>query len=278
MAKKTILFSINKGGTGKTTSACAIAQVLASCDYKVLFVDLDSQKNSTRVFDAEIAGEDVDFIRLLTEEMDKKEVQSMVSDTNFENISIIAANSNLYDVEDELFLASREVGEKGALTFLKKNLNKIKKDYDYIIMDTSPTINRTIKAAVAAADEVLTTCKTESFSTSAIGTQIELVSMVNNICDENTKFKGVVFTGVKERSEVVKAYREALKEDMGEYYIDMPIRDCIKVMNANSTPVPLFSYAPKCTAAIDYVKLTVELGLIDKEKVGNLIKKYKNFM
>lgn len=278
MKAKVIAFSINKGGAGKTTSACAIAQVLALSNYKVLFIDMDQQKNATRVFDAEKFEADVSYQKLLIDDIDKDEILSMIHHTSFENIDIIPSSSELYTIEDPLCMTSAQYGEKDVIVCLRDNLEKIKDKYNYILIDTAPTMLRVNKEALAAADEVLIPAQTESFSTSSIGTQAEFISAINNLCGTNTKIKGVFFTRVIQRTAITKEYRKALGEELQKLYIDCPIRQSSKAMEANSTPLPLFMYAPKCTTAEDYIRLTLVLQLVDKKHGDILEKKFNDIV
>lgn len=272
-----IAFAINKGGVGKTTSSLAVSQVLAICGYKVLFLDLDAQRNATRHLGAELDIRNVSFTDLLIDGIEKEDIMGMVRETNFKGISIIPATGELYDIEMKLIKTILQFSEKDVLVCLRDNLEHIKDEFDYIIIDSSPSLGYLNKCIVAATDKVISPIESDSYSLDALNSQSDFIQSVNMICETNTVFEGAFLNRITQNTNLTKAYREGLKESFGndKFYIDSPIRTCNKVKEAAAELEPLFSYAPKCTTAIDYIRLTITMGLIDKKHFQTLEEKYK---
>ena len=276
MRGKTIAVNINKGGTGKTTSVCSISQVLALCNYKVLLIDVTEQKDSTRMFGMEKYQEKVCFEDLLTDDVEKENIMSMITETPFKNLYMIPATQELKSIGDMLHLIEMKYSEPELLVCLKDNLWKIKDEFDYILFDSDPGMNRLNKEILVAADEVIASVQTDAFSASAIASQNEIINRLNNLCNTNTRLKAVYCTQVNCKTNIVKQFREELKKELGTMYIDTPISNCSKVVESNALLVPLFQYAPKCKAAKEYIALVISLGWIDREHYTYIRGTYKD--
>ena len=135
MRGKTIAVNINKGGTGKTTSVCSISQVLALCNYKVLLIDVTEQKDSTRMFGMEKYQEKVCFEDLLTDDVEKENIMSMITETPFKNLYMIPATQELKSIGDMLHLIEMKYSEPELLVCLKDNLWKIKDEFERFMIE-----------------------------------------------------------------------------------------------------------------------------------------------
>lgn len=274
---KVISFAINKGGAGKTESSCAIAQVLALCNYKCLVIDLDAQRNATRLFGAEYDVSYVDHQQLIVDEMNTEQMLKCIKKSNFGNIDIIPGTIDLYNIEDPLCLAATKYDIAEVLTCFKHNLDQIREYYEYIIIDTSPSLGRLNQSAVAASDMVVSPLNTDSRSMDALNSQIDFVKMVNNICKTNCEYKGVFFTQVFDRTNMAKAYMSEAMKGLQDFYIDAPIRYCTAAKSAASVPEPLFKHAPRCNTSLDYIRLAVNMRLVDRAHLMNLGSSYSRY-
>ena len=122
-----------KGGVGKSTSAITIAQILAISEYNVLLIDLDPQMNTTKMFGQAEANPDINYEHLFCVKQNNKDaVMNFITDTDYDNISILAAsrelNSLIYKIYDKMKETNVEL-------YLRYNLNLIKDEFDYIIIE-----------------------------------------------------------------------------------------------------------------------------------------------
>lgn len=269
--RQVICFSIHKGGVGKTESTCAFAQVLGMAGYRCLIIDLDCQKNTTRIFGAESDVSFVNYQDLLLAELEKEEIRKYCKKTKFQGVDIIPATSELFGIEDILFTAATKYSLKEVLSCFKANVDLLRKQYDYILMDTHPDLGRLNKCAIAASDLVLCPMNTDARSMDALNDQVDFIRSVNTtMLTEQTQI-GVFFARIKERTTVSKTFLDSAKTGLRDLYIPFPISECQPAAKAAAMRAPLFDIYPKCKTAVDYIRLVVCLGLIDKKHVQNVI-------
>lgn len=269
-----IAFTINKGGVGKTTSLCAIAQILALAEYKVLVVDLDPQANTSRIFGIKRDIPDVNYTDLYCKQLDEEGISKFVCKSNFENIDIIPSSSQIKRMNVKVYDAKKENPMAGL--HFRNNIMLIEDNYDFVLMDNAPAIDDMADCSIAAADKVIIPINTDNLSYEGIDGTIKLVQEINEKYNLDVKFGGVFMTRVKGRTTLYKDLFESFKEQFGEYFIPVSIRDCNAVAEANTVFMPLYAYSKKCTAFIDYVELISRLGLMDKKHYQILLKKTTN--
>ena len=122
-----------KGGVGKSTSAITITQILSISGYNVLLIDLDPQMNTTKMFSTVDNIKDVDYERLFCSKLDNKDdVMEYISDTDYDNISILSASRELHTLIYKIYDQSKE---KNIELYLRNNLRLLEDEFDYIIVD-----------------------------------------------------------------------------------------------------------------------------------------------
>jgi chromosome partitioning protein len=151
-----------KGGVGKSSSAISIAQILAISGYSILLIDLDPQMNTSKMFGKTDEGNEEDYEQLFCSKLnDKSEVKNYISATNYENISILCAsrvlNTLIYKIYDESKDSNVEL-------CFKYNLELLKDDYDYIIIDNSPFKSYLTTCAICASNKIITPICVDNFS------------------------------------------------------------------------------------------------------------------
>jgi len=266
-----ISFTINKGGVGKTTSLCAIAQILALGGYKVLIADLGQQSNASRIFGIREDLPNIAYKNLYCKLLTKEEMQEFIIPTSFENIDIIPSSTQLIRMNDKIYDAKKE--NPAVVTNLKNNLQQIKDDYDFILIDNEPTIDNMLDCSIAASDKILIPMNTDNLSYEGILNIIKLVEKINNTYNLQVKFGGIFITRVKKRTTLYRDLSEGYTEQFGDYFIPVAIRDCNAVAEANTAFIPLYEYEKKCTAFIDYIELISHLNIMDQKHYQNVIKK-----
>lgn len=232
-----------KGGVGKTTTAQALAAGLAARKYKVLGIDLDPQGNFSAACGA------VNYNVPTVYEMMKKTVgiEGTIQHMNG-GYDVVPANIMLAGAEQELSQTGKEHR-------LKEAVSTVVGDYDFIVIDTPPSLGvLTVNAFTCATDIVIPTTA-GIFATAGISQLNETVNSVQKYCNPGVKIRGILFTRFNPRANISRQIRE-LTEQLSEY-ISAPIyqtyiRAGVVVEEAQANKADIFNYAGKSTVARDY--------------------------
>lgn len=260
-----IAFFNSKGGVAKTTSLCSIAQILAVSGYNILVVDMDSQMNASRTFGFKNESEKIDYEKLLCSRLQKaEEMETFIRKTNFENINMIPA------MRDELGEMSEKIYENckkhpNAELYFMKNMELIKNKFDYIMFDTSPSWTRIDRVALAATDVVFIPVGTDNYGYEGIIKVIKNASEFNSRYNLEIRIGGIFMTQSRTNTYVFHSMYKSYQRNYPDIFIDLPIRQCNAVVEANTAYEPLYLYDKRCNAIAEYAALAVRMGLMDKE-------------
>ena len=271
-----------KGGTGKTASADNIGHILATIyDKKVLMIDMDPQSNTTTMFNG---GDDLEEAPIISRisnwlageglaENPTKSVEDILLDakcnldiretiikTKFKNVDLIPAYITLSAAEQNLTSDVTSVQQ----TRLKKHLKAIENEYDYCIIDCSPTLGISTINALYAADEVYIPMKNDAYSLE--GACVSM-SIIKDVMDENERLRiGGIFVTQKTNTNVNKMVDEFLDNVLADFKIPVSIRNSIKISEATYNNVPLLVADPEAKLPVtqDYIQLTEYI--INKER------------
>lgn len=250
-----------KGGVGKSTSAITIAQILAISEYKVLLIDLDPQMNTTKMYGQAEANPDIDYKRLFCEKQkNKNEVMSYITETEYKNISILTASRELNSLIYKIYDKMKEINVE---LYLRYNLNLIKDEFDYIIIDNSPFKSYLTSCAMCASDKIITPICVDNFSYDGLMSLFDTIEELNDKYALSIEFAGIFMTRVAGRTTLFRQMYESYENMFGDRFLPISIRNCIAVNESNTTFEPLLSYDKKCPASLDYVELVNYLGLMD---------------
>lgn len=268
----------NKGGVGKTTSTSILAELLAETDKKVLLVDIDGQANLSMLYGCKDA-DDIDVIKGLVNAekpniyeifkyrlRSKEDIKRIIRKTEVENIDIIPSSKRHKETTN--ILKNNTTGNNNII--LKRALETVKDDYDYIFIDNAPMIDELTVNSIFVSDYILVPVRTESFSYEGL---IEILDEVKYIKEEhsieNAEFLGTFMTQVKVRTNVFKELSENYKDELSGKFLITPIRDDIKVAEMETVLTTLLKHNPNANVLYDYVKLILEINtkidFIDKE-------------
>ena len=263
---KTIAFINNKGGVGKTASVTSVAHMLATrYNKKVLVVDTDPQMNTTMMFS------NVDFVSIFNKiykggmENTAKNIETLLLNRNVDIHDCILHTDyeNLDIIQSCLALSEAEERIKGDVISpqqfkLKRHLKKVEDEYDYCIIDTSPSLSIININGLVAADEIYIPLKCDGGS--LLGVAI-IMSIVDVVRESNPELKvgGMFFTQWNGRKNVSKAVYELLNDSFGEYIIPITIATNKNIEEGSLMQIPLLAYdngKNKCKATKDYIELT----------------------
>ena len=232
-----------KGGVGKTTTAQALAAGLAERGYKVLGIDLDPQGNFSTACGA--VNYNVPTVYELMKQTAgiEEAIQRMKG-----GYDVVPANIMLAGAEQELSQTGKEHRLKEAVSTVAGN-------YDFVVIDTPPSLGVLTVNAFTCASDILIPTTAGIFATAGISQLSETVSSVQKYCNPGVKIRGILFTRFNPRANISRQIKE-LTEQLSEY-ISAPIyqtyiRAGVVVEEAQVNKADLFDYAGKSTVAEDY--------------------------
>lgn len=257
-----------KGGVGKTTTATTLAHILAT-DYKkkVLIVDLDPQSNTTSL----LGNADLNILSVLTQVFiqndlsvlksyeltvgdllinPKLDVRDVIQHTAYENLDLLPAFLDLAEIEETM-----KADIKTPQQFrLKAHLDKVSDEYDYCILDLSPSINIININGLAMTDYVFTPLRCDLWGLAGYCIANNLINTVSSY-NPKLAMAGCFFVQWSGQGSLAKQIQAFMKESMGNKYIDIPIRKCVKAEEMTYEHRALSDYARKATATLDYKAL-----------------------
>lgn len=247
---KEIIAVINqKGGVGKSTTAQAIGQGLSELHgYKVLFVDLDAQGNLS--YSLGVQPNSLSVLDVLTKKAKAKEVITHTSQGD-----ILPSNIQLSSAD----LILTEMGKEYRL---KEALEPVRKDYDYIIIDTPPALGILTVNALTASTGVIIPAQADVYSLQGIGQLSNTFEAVRKYCNADLKLMGIVLTRYNKRAVLSRDVADLIKETaqtLNTKLYKTQIREAIAIKEAQIQKESIFSYAPKSNASIDYQNLINEV-------------------
>ena len=247
---KVITVANQKGGVAKPPTATSLAAILTSWGKKALMIDADEQCNTTDTYRAKIEGVASLYDLILDE--DPCSIEDAIQHTEFGDI--IAGDPGLATAESVL---SKDRDYSRLDTALKSL-----KGYEYVIIDTHPSVNSILYTTLAASDSVIIPLYADRYSLSGISMLLDTIYEVKNKLNARLRIDGILMCRIDNRRVLDKDFQkeiEALKEEIGVNVFRTRIRETIKCRESQVKRTPLIFYAPDCTAEEDYENLVTEL-------------------
>ncbi len=247
---RVIAIANQKGGVGKTTTSTNLSASLAELGKKVLVVDIDPQGNATSGLGIDKNNLENTLYELFVGECELEEC--LISDA-LENLSVLPSNVNLSGAEIEL------IGVDKREYILKKNLEKIRDNYDYVIIDCPPSLNILTVNALSAADSVLVPIQCEYYALEGLSQLVYTINLVKKRLNPNLTMEGVVFTMYDARTNLSLEVVENVKNNLKQNIYKTIIPRNIKLAEAPSRGMPINIYDPKSAGAESYKLLAEEV-------------------
>lgn len=251
-----IAIANQKGGVGKTTTSINLAASLAEKGKKVLVIDMDPQGNTTSGFGVDKNNLDNTIYELILGECS---VQESIIRNVIDNVSIIPSNVNLAAAEIEL------IGVDKKEYILKKEIDWVKDNYDYIMIDCPPSLSMLTVNAMTTANSVLVPIQCEYYALEGLSQLIHTVNLVKERLNPELAMEGVVFTMYDSRTNLSAQVVENVKEHFHQKVFDTLIPRNIRLAEAPSYGMPICMYDPKSSGAESYKNLAQEV--IDRKDV-----------
>jgi chromosome partitioning protein len=248
---KVIAIANQKGGVGKTTTAINLAASLAVLEKKVLIIDADPQANTTSGLNF---SPDNDQQRTLYEVMiGRIGIADALIQTEIAGLHMIPSHINLVGAEIEM------LEEEGRESLLKEALAPIRGDYDYIIIDCSPSLGLITVNTLTAADSVIIPVQPEFFALEGLGKLLQTIRLVQGGVNPGLTIEGFVVTMFDGRTRVHTQVLAELREHFRELVFDTVIQRNIRLSEAPSHGKPIILYDIMCNGSTNYLNLAREV-------------------
>lgn len=265
-----IAIANQKGGVGKTMTSVSLSACLALHKKKVLLIDLDPQGHSTKAFG---------YRNMNEYPLSMKDVIiSVIEDIDIDNDKLILHSDEGVDITPaNISLAAINSTLESAMcreTVLKRFIDTIKGDYDYVIIDTNPSLDNLPINALTAANKVIITVQAEPYGVEGMADLLRSINMVKRNLNPELKIEGILITMTDERTNLSKVITKNIKDNFGSHIriFDKTIPRCVKAAESTGVGESIFKYDPKGAATKAYETLVKEVFLNVKKEH----RRYKN--
>lgn len=244
-----------KGGVGKTTTAVNLASALGVLEKRILLIDADPQANAT-------SGLGIEEVNASTYDLleHSAEARKCILPTSSPNVDIIPSHIDL--VAAEIELVDRENREY----MMRKALESVKKDYDYIIIDCAPSLGLITINALTASDSVIIPIQCEYFALEGLGKLLNTVKNVQKIHNPNLDIEGLLLTMYDSRLRLSNQVVEEVNSHFPEMVFETIISRNVRLSEAPSFGESILKYDAESKGAIQYIQLAEEV-LLKNEKL-----------
>jgi chromosome partitioning protein len=262
---KIIALANQKGGVGKTTSSINLAASLAVLEYRTLLVDADPQANSTSGIGFDPRNIKNSIYECIINDINPHDA---IQHTDTPNLDLLPAHIDLVGAEIEMInLENREFK-------MKHVLNSLRDEYDFIIIDCSPSLGLITINALTAADSVIIPVQCEYFALEGLGKLLNTIKIVQSRLNTELKIEGILLTMYDVRLRLSNQVVEEVKTHFEDMVFDTIIQRNTRLSEAPSFGVSVIMHDATCKGAINYLNLAREIirknGLVVDETTATI--------
>jgi chromosome partitioning protein len=247
---KIIALANQKGGVAKTTTTINLAASLAVLEQKVLVIDADPQANATSGLGFEPKSIKTSIYECIIDEID---VRKIILNTEIANLDLIPSHIDLVGAEIEMLnLPNRE-------KVLKHTIEGLKDDYDFILIDCSPSLGLITVNALTAADSVIIPVQGEYFALEGLGKLLNTIKIIQNRLNPSLEIEGFLLTMYDSRLNYSNQVYDEVKRHFQDMVFETVIQRNVKLSEASSYGKPVLLYDAASKGAINHMNLAREI-------------------